>query len=284
MQAAQFQLHAEIEERHWWFLARRQIVRRLIAEVLPPSPETTIIDVGCGTGANIASLADAYRCVGIDTSADAIRLARGRFPTVKFLQGFAPADLGDEIDQARLVMMMDVLEHVSDDFALFSSLLAATRPGTWFLLTVPADMTLWSEHDESFGHYRRYDLARFRQLWQGLPVTEVLASPFNSRLYPLVKLVRSWNRMRGHSAGAAGTDFDLPSPPVNALLRRTFAAEAGRLTGLLNAERTDTYRRGVSLVALLRREAGAIEPRTKPLALGGQDRDPAGFACAAAAH
>ena len=67
---------------------------------------------------------------------------------------------------------------------LFSELLAAARPGTYFLLTVPADQGLWSEHDKSFGHYRRYDLHRFEQIWQGLPVTPLLASYYNTRLYP----------------------------------------------------------------------------------------------------
>ena len=30
MQTEQFQLHAEIEQRHWWFVGRRHIMRRLI--------------------------------------------------------------------------------------------------------------------------------------------------------------------------------------------------------------------------------------------------------------
>jgi trans-aconitate methyltransferase len=147
MQPEQFELHAEIEQRHWWFVGRRRIMRRLIAEVLPPSPETTIIDVGCGTGANIAQLAEHYRCIGIDTSAEAIGRAAPRFPNVQFLQGRAPEGLGPLIHQARLVTLMDVLEHVSDDFAMLSELLAAVQPGTFFLLTVPADEALWSEHD-----------------------------------------------------------------------------------------------------------------------------------------
>ena len=42
---------------------------------------------------------------------------------------------------------------------MLSGLLAAAAPGAYFLLTVPADESLWSEHDESFGHYRRYDRA-----------------------------------------------------------------------------------------------------------------------------
>ena len=72
MQSAQFQLHADIEERHWWFVARRRILRAIVEQLVPPSPEATVIDIGCGTGANLASLADHYRCIGIDTSPEAM--------------------------------------------------------------------------------------------------------------------------------------------------------------------------------------------------------------------
>src|SRR6202035_1680768 len=125
MQSAQFQLHAEIEQRHWWFIARRRILRAMVERLVPPSPTATVIDVGCGTGANLAALADDYRCVGIDTSAEAIELARRRFPQVQFLTGFAPADVPAEtLAAARLVLMTDVLEHVPDDYALLSNMLA----------------------------------------------------------------------------------------------------------------------------------------------------------------
>src|SRR2546426_691300 len=94
MHSAQFRLHAQIEQDHWWFTARREILRRIVGEVLPPAPGALIVDVGCGTGANIAALADDYDCVGIDTSAEGIALARRRFPRVEFLVGQAPDDLG----------------------------------------------------------------------------------------------------------------------------------------------------------------------------------------------
>ncbi len=164
MLSAQFQLHADIEQRHWWFVGRRRILRAVVGELLPPSSETTIIDVGCGTGANLASLANEYRCIGIDTSADAIRLAKQRFPQTEFILGRAPDDLGRSIDESQMVLMMDVLEHVPDDFALFSAVAAAVRPGSYLLITVPADLRLWSAHDESFGHYRqRYDARLWRE-------------------------------------------------------------------------------------------------------------------------
>lgn len=275
MQSAQFQLHARIEERHWWFVARRQIVRRLVREVLPPSRATTIVDVGCGTGANLASLAGDYNCVGIDTSGEAVRLAAERFPQVRFLHGYAPQDLGEVVDEAKLVMMMDVLEHVPDDFALLSSMLAATQPGTYFLLTVPADMALWSQHDVSFGHYRRYTVERLRQAWAGLPVTPLVVSPYNARLYGMVKLIRALNQRRGEAAGIAGTDFRQPAGPLNALLTRTFAGESQRLVNLLHGRRQAPYRRGVSLLALLYREHGQFEVRTRPDWLAADPHDPA---------
>ncbi len=263
MQSEQFQLHAEIEQRHWWFVARRRIVRRLIAQVLPPSADATVVDVGCGTGANIAALADRYDCVGIDTSAEAIELAKKRFPKVRFMTGNAPADLGELAASAKLFVMTDVLEHVGDDFALLSELLAAASPGAHFLLTVPADESLWSEHDESFGHYRRYDRERFEQVWAGLPVSTLLTSYFNSRLCPMIRLIRAKNRRRGHAAGKAGTDFWVPARPINRLLEALFAGEARRLISVLNGNRR-AYSSGASLIAILRRDEGPIEIRTKP--------------------
>src|ERR1051325_5875784 len=102
-----FALHADIEERHWWFTGRRQIMRALVERVLSPTNSPLVVDVGCGAGSNIASLADAYRCMGVDTSDAAIALAKTRFPSVEFRLGLAPGILGDAAGRADLFMMMD---------------------------------------------------------------------------------------------------------------------------------------------------------------------------------
>jgi SAM-dependent methyltransferase len=264
MQTQQFQLHAEIEERHWWFVARRRIVRRLVRRVVPPSPQATIVDVGCGTGANIAAFSDDYHCVGIDTSAEAIGWARQRFPGVEFLVGRAPDDLDELAQKARLFLLMDVLEHVADDFTMLSELLAAASPESHLLITVPADPSLWSQHDESFGHLRRYDRPRLEALWSGLPVDALVVSYFNTRMLPLVRLVRACNRLRGRASGRAGTDFWLPPAPVNRLLEAAFAGEAHVLEDLLAGRRRRGYPAGTSLLALLRRKPGCVLIRNKP--------------------
>jgi SAM-dependent methyltransferase len=253
MQTEQFKLHADIEERHWWFVARRRIMRAIANQVLPPSPATIVLDVGCGTGGNIAALANDYRCLGIDTSAEAIALATTRFPRVKFVCGTAPDDVREQLRDVRLILLMDVLEHVADDVTLLSNLVSAAPKGTYFLITVPANPRLWSAHDVAFGHYRRYVTTGFEKLWTELPLQAVFVSYFNSRLYPLVKTVRTISRWRGKSGGLAGTDFHMPARPINRLLQRIFAGETGRLTNVLH-HRSAGYRRGVSLMALLRRE------------------------------
>jgi SAM-dependent methyltransferase len=240
-------------------------VRDLIRRVLPASERPTIVDVGCGTGANIASLAGEYNCVGIDTSREAIELARSRFPGTLFICGRAPRDLGRVMEEARLVLIMDVLEHVPDDFAFLSKLLAASTSGTLFLITVPANPAFWSEHDESNGHYRRYEPDRLRRLWEGLPVSTLLLSYFNARLYPIARAVRTWSRWRGRATGLAGTDLRMPAGPINAALESIFAGEGAALVDLLRDRGRGGYSAGLSLIALVRRDVGEIVPRSSPV-------------------
>jgi 2-polyprenyl-3-methyl-5-hydroxy-6-metoxy-1,4-benzoquinol methylase len=263
MKCEQFDLHADIEERHWWFVARRRILREVVATILPPSRQTTIVDVGCGTGANLAALADDYNCVGIDTSSDAIRLASERFGQAHFVCGNA-FEMQSILASANLIMLNDVLEHVQDDFRMLAELVSCANPGCHFLITVPADMNLWSEHDKSFGHFRRYSKHRLEQVWFGLPVHAMFVSHFNARLYPVVRAVRSVSQWRGKSAGRAGTDFNLPRPVVNGLLERVFAGERRVLRNLAEGRQQAPYRRGVSLMAVLRRKAGKFNPQSQP--------------------
>ena len=158
-------------------------------------------------------------------------------------------------------MLTDVLEHVSNDRAMFSDLIAAACPGTYFLLTVPADPSLWSFHDRSHGHYRRYDRHPLQRVWEGLPVRQMLISHFNSRLHPLVKLARTLGRFRGKPAGEAGTDLRMPVGPLNWALERVFRGEGSTLVELLTGSRSHPYQHGVSLIAILRREKSPVSPR-----------------------
>lgn len=263
MDATQLALHAEMEETHWWFLGRREILRSVLRRLVPPGGQHLVVDVGCGTGGNVGALAPEYRTVGIDTSRYAIELAEQRYPAVRFWQGEL-ADLPPEVDaSADAYLLMDVLEHVPDDFLLLSTLLARCRRGALVVITVPAHEHLWSAHDEALGHFRRYDEARLAMVWRGLPVRVRLLSYFCARLYPVVRLARWTSRQSGRSMGRHGTDLRVPPAPVNRLLAWLFRGEAGVITGLLEGRRSAGYRTGSSLLAVLEVEEEGISPRTK---------------------
>jgi SAM-dependent methyltransferase len=275
MKPEQTRHNASIEDAPWWFAARRRIVTELVHDLVPPSKDTLVIDVGCGTGGNTGALAKEYRAIGVDAQPEAIAFASKRFPDAQFVCGPVPRVLGSLFGEASIVLMMDVLEHVEDDFEIFSAIAAETRPETYFLLTVPAEPRLWSKHDETSQHFRRYEVPRFEHVWQGLPFTKLMCSHYNARLYPLVKLVRSVNAKLGRTSGGADTDLVVPIAPVNRALSSMFGGEAAKLRRALAERRgSGAYDSGVSLIAVLRREAGEIRVRRKPSTLASDVFDP----------
>jgi SAM-dependent methyltransferase len=256
MDAEVFRVHAEVERRHWWFCGRRDILRAVVDAVAAPESGRRVVDVGCGVGATAAAFHPAYTYVGVEPSAVAVDFARMSAPGVEFHVGTA-GSCAAVVQDADVVLLTDVIEHVPDDRALLADVLRPMRPGSWLLVTVPALMELWSPHDEALGHYRRYDAESLRRTWHGLPVTPALLSYFNARLYPPVRAVRWLTARMRRSAGAGGTDFSVPAAPVNATLRRVFAGEAPRLARRIGTT-APAYTRGVSLIALLQRQAGEV--------------------------
>jgi SAM-dependent methyltransferase len=255
MQEGLFAAHHALEERHWWFRARRRALLELGTSLLPPAGR--LVDVGCGTGADVASFSPSYDRRGIDASETAIAFARERHEGVRFEVGALPGAGADTIGSADLVLLCDVLEHIERDEEFLVWLMATMKPGAHLLITVPADPRLWSPHDEVYGHYRRYTAASLSALWVGLPVTVRLLAPFNRILYPVARIARAFARRRGRSWGSEQSDLGMPWAPLNWLLERLFSLEVPALRTRLEsgvARGTGHAAHGVSLIAVLRME------------------------------
>ena len=250
---AHFDLQAQLEERHWWFTARREIVLQLLTPLVPPNQGHLVVDIGCGTGGLTSHLWPQYAAIGVDPSSHAIAIARERFPEGDFRVGGISEAVAGAGRAPRAVLLLDVVEHVRDDADLVRGALAMLAPGGVLVLTAPADMRIWSRHDVTLGHYRRYDLDSLRLLWKGLDADERLLSYFNHRLAPLARTVRRISGWLGRSYGTMGMDLSLRSTVVNSLLRGVFQGEAAQLVGMLEGDATNRYPSGVSLIAVLRR-------------------------------
>ena len=253
MQLPQFQAHAAMEERHWWFLGRRPILQTLLHEVVPPSSEKLLIDVGCGTGGLTHFFSQEYRVIGVEPTQEGISAACKRFPDCTFVHGVAPDDV-PEFGRADAVLLIEVLEHVEHDRALVHALINGMKPGAYLIMLTPADMSLWGPHDDAFEHFRRYDsIHDFRNLWKGAAVREILVSYCMRRLYPVVKMMRRLSALRGKSWGKGGTDIEIPMAPVNAFLKKFYGGEAHVLLNAMRGKGSG-YSKGVSVISVIQKQ------------------------------
>lgn len=163
MQQHTYSIMYEVEGKHWWFIGRRKIistfVERICRDLGKRKPQ--ILDVGCGTGANIQMLSNFGATEGVDVSAEALDFCRARGLT-KVKQGAAEA-LPYEDASFDLVTGLDVVEHLDDDVAGLKEMRRVLRPRGRALLFVPAFMFLWGVQDDISHHRRRYTLTDLKK-------------------------------------------------------------------------------------------------------------------------
>lgn len=162
---------------------QREELLRLIKKLDPH----TVLDVGCGSGDNLAGLAHAMpRLVlsGVDVSPEALALAAQRVPGATLRQLDAQkASLEDRFD---LVMSIQVIEHLTDDVSALRSM--ALMAKQWVLVTTMRGKMRHSE--QSIGHLRNYSdrELRAKAASAGLEVADIFGwgFPFYSPLYRTV--------------------------------------------------------------------------------------------------
>lgn len=241
-----YRRYFEIEDRHWWFVGRRELFLRLLDRHLgPDAGGRRVLDVGCGTGTMLGHLARYGSAEGIDASEEAVAFCHERgLDRVRRAEG-VPLPFDDA--SFDLVTALDVIEHADDDGELLRELRRVAKPGGTLLVSVPAFMFLWGPQDEISHHRRRYTRPRLREAVSAAGWTPRRLSYFNTFLFPPIAAVRVLRRERPERP--LRSDFELTKPGrLNSLLARVFAAEAPLV------DRVDLPF-GVSILALARNGA-----------------------------
>ena len=147
---------------------------------------TTILDVGCGAGDNLCTLAGLgrYQLSGVDVSAAALERARQLVPTARFVELDVQRDaLAERFD---LVISIQVVEHLLDDIAALQNI-ARMSAGYVFISTMSGRMR---PSELTIGHVRNYSRLELRRKLElaGLEVLDVYGwgFPFYSPLYRTV--------------------------------------------------------------------------------------------------
>jgi SAM-dependent methyltransferase len=162
MQPHTYSIMYELEETHWWFAGRRRIIASFVEEICRQIGEARprILDVGCGTGANLAMLKRYGDAEGVDVSQEAVDFCYRRGLT--HVRRSAAESLPYADNSFDLVTALDVLEHLDDDAAALNEMRRVLRPEGYALLFVPAFMFLWGVQDDVSNHRRRYTLDGLR--------------------------------------------------------------------------------------------------------------------------
>jgi SAM-dependent methyltransferase len=222
MQSHHYPILYEVEETHWWYVGRRRIIQYLVEKICTTlnNPNPRILDVGCGTGANLKMLAAHGRAEGVDISSQAVDFCRER--GLNSVRLGAAEQLPYENASFDLVTALDVVEHLDDDVAGLQEMRRVLRRDGRVLLFVPAFMFLWGVQDDVSNHRRRYTLPGLLKTVEAAGFSVEWSSYANISFFFPVLAVRSVMRWLGLRAD---TEYGINISPLNGPFSRLFAAE-----------------------------------------------------------
>ena len=150
---------AEVEEWHWWYAVRREILEQKLQPLpIAPGPDRDrprILDLGCGTGGASLVLHHYGDPIAFDRVSGAYALAPDR-PYTHRVVGAADRPLPFSDGAFDAAVALDVLEHLDDDVGATKELGRVIRPGGFLVVFVPAFQLLWGYNDDYSHHRRRY--------------------------------------------------------------------------------------------------------------------------------
>ena len=241
MNPDEFDALAQIEERHWFYRGKREIVRSWIDRLFPREEGGFLLDVGAGTGLFATEMQGRFTVTAIDPDSNALRLLHSRagLPSIAASATALPIRSGS----VAVVTALDVIEHIDDDLGATKEFARIVASRGLIILTVPALPSLWSEWDVALHHRRRYTKQSLGKVVSQLPVDVVYLNYMNT-----FALLPIWAYRTARRAGlliSKGRLEDrIPPEPVNSILRQSFVRPAQWKLPMPA---------GVSLIAVLRR-------------------------------
>jgi SAM-dependent methyltransferase len=217
---------AAVERKHYWFAARREVVRDVLRATVPDLGRRALFDLGCGSGGLLHFLGEsgvplAGAC---DVYLESLQLVRRRVeaPLVLVDEGrFPPLAPG-----YTLVSLFDVLEHIDDDLGTLRHLFDVLEPGGVLVLTVPAHPFLFDEMDTIAHHRRRYRRAELGDKLRAARFEIRRLSHFMAPLVPLVALRWLVRALPGRRSATERRRAELRVTPVlNGLMRAALRLE-----------------------------------------------------------
>lgn len=198
--------------KHWYYISKAEAILRLLPSDKAIFHEVT--DVGAGSAFFSQYLskympASKFFCVDPNYSTSSQTISSN----ITQLQQFTS-------QHTDLFLFMDVLEHVENDIALIREYIDGAKVGAKIVITVPAFMSLWSNHDVYLGHYRRYRKAELEEVVVSAGLQIESSHYLFSSLLPIVFFLRRF----GYRKNSGSNMSELPRS-INSILLRIHQLE-----------------------------------------------------------
>ena len=155
MKKSEIDRMAHYEATYWWHIGRKDIVARQLQNYLGDSKKKLkILNVGAGTGGTVPMLEKYGSVTNLELSKPAIQYMK-KIGIKDIIEGDA-TELEAKEGTYDVVIALDVLEHIDSESKALVEWKRVLKKDGLLLVTVPAYPSLWSEHDESLNHFRRY--------------------------------------------------------------------------------------------------------------------------------
>ncbi len=209
------------EDKHWWFVARRKIIQKFIKKCINVSGDFQILEIGAGTGGNLAMLKTFGNVDAMEMDKNAVQMANQR-NICEVQVGSLPNDIPFH-QQFDLVVMLDVLEHIEDDYAALDSIKVLLKEQSKLLITVPAYQSLWSNRDVVNQHFRRYNIKNLTELLLRCNFKVSYCSYYNTFLFLPFVLKVIFDNLKKEKRRES--DLNIPSDLINYFLKKIFCTE-----------------------------------------------------------
>lgn len=218
-----------IQDSHWWFIAKREIIMYLIEKykllLLNDAKENlTLCDMGCGMGVLLNALSECGNVFGMDCELTAIEYCSKLWGERQILYGKLPDEIPFAPGSFDIMVLSDCLEHIDKDLsALIQTRKLLKNEKSFMVITVPALMCLWGYNDTVVHHRRRYTKKQLVKLVEQSGLHVEMCSYYNFWLFPIIWVVRKVKNIL--KIKKDDLSENIRSLWINKMLYRIFASE-----------------------------------------------------------
>ena len=219
---------AQLEEGHFWFRARSELIVHVLRRFFPHA--RNMLEIGCGTGFVLRGITRALpdlHASGSEIFLEGLSFAAQRLPAADLFQMDArriPCE--NEFD---LIGAFDVIEHIEEDEQVLREIHRALKPTGGAIFTVPQHPALWSAQDESACHVRRYRRGELDDKLRANGFSVVFSTSFVSLLLPVLAISR-WRKRTPTVDAGLDSEF-APGAFLNSALYHVLRLESLLIRG-----------------------------------------------------